>query len=369
MVVNLPKVKMMNPYPKDNNINIGVFKQVIGISDFKKPELLCRALTHPSFIHEQSNLNQQQKEQQSIEYRRLAHLGDAILGAIVTDYLYHPPVPPLGSDALTNLKSKLVDKKRLSVFSQELNLRQHGLFGRGTSHGSTGDPNRLLSETFEALVGAIYLELNFSRTRDWLVTRFIKKAASTILDDIFELNQILANLKVNHKLHQQDIKQIEDLLLSKSLRSQVGIDYRPLRELLAAGEWLKADQMTRLLILTIANRQVEGWLDILHIQNLPCLDLQTINQLWVDYSKGRFGFSAQKRIWNQVNNFGEFSDRVGWRINGQWRWYENLSFNERAPEGHLPAFSGLREVPNSRSLWAVHDGEPFAQKLGLCSID
>ncbi|MEH2424372.1 MAG: GUN4 domain-containing protein [Nostoc sp.] len=91
------------------------------------------------------------------------------------------------------------------------------------------------------------------------------------------------------------------------------------------------------------------------VENFPCTDLRTIDQLWVKYSNGRFGFSVQKRIWESVGkDYGKFGDRVGWR---KWRtvvvdkWFglrqqtekqsewlndSDLLFNTSAPEGHLP---------------------------------
>jgi dsRNA-specific ribonuclease len=353
---------------KSKRVNIEAIKETLGILDLKKAELLLSALTHPSYIYSQPNVNQQQKDQLNLNYKRLAHLGDAILGAIVTDYLYNLPDLSLDQDALTHLKSKLVDRNKLSEFARVLQLQKNGLFAESKEQS---EPTRLLSETFEALVGAIYLEFDrdFSRTRDWCVQRLIKKSTSDLLTNASELNQILSNLKLDKERYGEAIKQIEYLFVTASLRSQVGINYKKLGDLLTAGDWLKADLETRLLMLKMSKREVEGWLDSLHIQELPCIDLHTINLLWVRYSKGRFGFSVQARIWKQVNDFGQFSDAVGWRINGEWRWYDDLCFDLTAPQGHLPAFSGLKKVPHSRSLWAVHNGEPFAKKLSSCNIN
>jgi hypothetical protein len=79
-------------------------------------------------------------------------------------------------------------------------------------------------------------------------------------------------------------------------------------------------------MLAVANREEEGWLDVEHINNFPCEDIRTIDQLWVKYSDGKFGFSVQKRI---LQSFGmttvlnediwdKFGDKVGWRKGGDW---------------------------------------------------
>jgi hypothetical protein len=71
--------------------------------------------------------------------------------------------------------------------------------------------------------------------------------------------------------------------------------------------------------------------------------LRTIDQLWVKYSNGRFGFSVQKRIYKSLGGttkydekvWERFGDRVGWRENRGWLYKEGLTFSEKAPEAHL----------------------------------
>ena len=129
------------------------------------------------------------------------------------------------------------------------------------------------------------------------------------------------------------------------LSSERSIDYTRLRDLLAAGRWKEADQETTAIMLKIAGREAEGWLREEDIEKFPCTDLLTIDQLWVKYSKGHFGFSVQKRIWENLGGtrnahieiFGSFCERVGWRIRDRyWLFYSDLTFNTTAPVGHLP---------------------------------
>jgi hypothetical protein len=129
------------------------------------------------------------------------------------------------------------------------------------------------------------------------------------------------------------------------------MDYYNLRDLLAAGKWKEADKETARLMLKVAGRENYGRLDIKSTDNFPCEDLRTIDQLWVKYSNGRFGFSVQKRIYQSLGGTREyegkvwerFGDRVGWRKENEWRqseWlcYFSLTFSEKAPEGHLPVW-------------------------------
>ncbi|MEG4495677.1 serine/threonine-protein kinase [Microcoleus sp. F10-C6] len=128
------------------------------------------------------------------------------------------------------------------------------------------------------------------------------------------------------------------------LISAKGVDYRQLDRLLASGEWKKADQETTNKMLEAAGRTEERLLSIEDIDRFPCEDLRTIDQLWVKYSNGRFGFSVQKRIYESLGGTREydkkiseaFGDRVGWRVNSKWLHYIDLKFNTKAPEGHLP---------------------------------
>jgi hypothetical protein len=99
-------------------------------------------------------------------------------------------------------------------------------------------------------------------------------------------------------------------------------------------------------MLAVAKREKEGWLDDKSIDNFPCADLRTIDQLWVKYSGGKFGFSVQKRIYQGFGGTREhnsdiwekFGDKVGWRKGGSWLYYRYITFDKKAPEGHLPVF-------------------------------
>jgi len=142
------------------------------------------------------------------------------------------------------------------------------------------------------------------------------------------------------------------------LSSDKGIDYTKLRDLLASGQWKKADEETLLVMLKVAGREKEGWLSVKDIENFPCTDLRTIDTLWVKYSKGRFGFSVQKRIWESVGGtpdaddetYQRFGERVGWYVNSQWLDGDNLNFTSQAPEGHLPIDGVKLEIRMFKSI-------------------
>lgn len=126
--------------------------------------------------------------------------------------------------------------------------------------------------------------------------------------------------------------------------SAKGVDYGKLDRLLASGKWQEADWETARVMLKVAGEKEDGWLNDEHIDNFPCEDLRTIDQLWVKYSNERFGFSVQKRIYQSLGGTREFDskiweaflDRLGWRVNSKGLDYRDIKFNTKAPEGNLP---------------------------------
>ena len=130
-----------------------------------------------------------------------------------------------------------------------------------------------------------------------------------------------------------------------NLISAVGIDYSQLQELLAAEKWPEADEETRIVMLRVARKERQGFLRLEEIENFPTEDLHTINQLWVEHSNKRFGFSVQKRIFQSIGGepyvisqeiYNSFADCVGWRVNRTWLSYDQLTFSLDALPGHLP---------------------------------
>ncbi len=125
----------------------------------------------------------------------------------------------------------------------------------------------------------------------------------------------------------------------------VPITYEPLQIYLMRGCWLEADVETKRILLELTHQSRQGYLTELSIAKIPIEDLNILDHLWVNHSQGRFGFSVQKALWQA--DYGQsgsytrevsekFSDRVGWRQNGEWIPYNSLQFNIAAPMGHLP---------------------------------
>lgn len=118
---------------------------------FRDEKLLRRALTHRSYVNENPGEGEHNE--------RLEFLGDAVLNFLSGEYLYRRH-PEKGEDELTRRRSALVDEKQLAKFALEVGLDFRIRLGKGAIRdGGYQNPN-LLSSTFEAVIGAYYLDKN-----------------------------------------------------------------------------------------------------------------------------------------------------------------------------------------------------------------
>ncbi len=138
------------------------------------------------------------------------------------------------------------------------------------------------------------------------------------------------------------------------LHSECNLDYHPLQQLLAKQEFQAADQLTLQKLCELAGAEAvqRKWLYFTEIDQLPILDLQTINSLWLTYSEGKFGFSVQREIWLSVSQTWEkLWPKIGWKNGNNWtRYPQEFTWNLTAPRGHLPLTNQLRGVRVINSL-------------------
>ncbi|MCL2803369.1 MAG: ribonuclease III [Micrococcales bacterium] len=120
------------------------------------PELLVLALTHRSFAHEAGGIPTNE---------RLEFLGDAVVGVIVTEQLFrqHPDRP---EGDLAKMRAASVSQRSLASLARSIDLGKHILLGKGESTSGGARKDSILSDTLEALIGAVYLSygLEVSRT-------------------------------------------------------------------------------------------------------------------------------------------------------------------------------------------------------------
>jgi len=130
---------------------------------FRDLSLLRLALTHPSVAHEQGlpvHTNQ-----------RLEFLGDAVLQLVLTSELF-AKYPGFGEGPLTKARAKLVNRRSLAEHAQDLDIGRNLILSRGEEmHGGRERPSAL-ADTFEAILGAIFLDSGFESARDFVLREF-----------------------------------------------------------------------------------------------------------------------------------------------------------------------------------------------------
>ncbi|MDJ0510851.1 MAG: GUN4 domain-containing protein [Crocosphaera sp.] len=102
-----------------------------------------------------------------------------------------------------------------------------------------------------------------------------------------------------------------------NIATESQIDYNTLRDFLLVKEYYEADKETKKILLKMANCTNKGYLEKEDCIKLSCIDLRILDQLWVNYSLGKYGFSVQKKIFEQetISRFIEF---LGWYGNNTY---------------------------------------------------
>ena len=135
------------------------FKNVLGFTP-RRTELYHIALTHSS--------SSAVEHGHRINNERLEYLGDAVLGAVVAEYLYKK-YPMKGEGFLTEMRSKIVSRKSLGNLARKIGLPELVEHQRGHE----GAFKSLGGDAFEALIGAIYLEKGFRFTRRFIIDKLL----------------------------------------------------------------------------------------------------------------------------------------------------------------------------------------------------
>jgi ribonuclease-3 len=133
--------------------------------------LLSRALTHRSYLNEHPEALE--------DNERLEFLGDAVLDFIVGAWLYNR-YPEMPEGDLTRMRSALVHTEQLAEFAREINLGQAMRLGRGETQGGGRARSALLCDTFEALIGAVYLHSGIDAVIDF-ISPLLEAASDDIL--------------------------------------------------------------------------------------------------------------------------------------------------------------------------------------------
>lgn len=152
--------------------NFEVLEKKLGIK-FKNKKLLEQAFTHRSYLNENPGLKLEHNE-------RLEFLGDAVIELVVTEDLFKE-YPEKAEGDLTNWRAALVNAKMLSGIAEELGFNEFLLLSRGESKELGKARAYILANTFEAFLGAVYLDSGYKACDE-----FIKKHLLNRLPDIIQ---------------------------------------------------------------------------------------------------------------------------------------------------------------------------------------
>jgi len=143
----------------------------LGVS-FRRPALLARALVHRSYRPDGD---------EHCSNERLEFLGDAILGHVVAEHLYHA-FPEWDEGELTKLKAAVVSEPTLSDAARRIGLGRFLVMARGEDQSGGRERPSLLSDALEAVIGATYLDRGLRATKE-LVLRMLREPMATLERD------------------------------------------------------------------------------------------------------------------------------------------------------------------------------------------
>src|SRR5579864_1781490 len=134
------------------------------IPKFKDQKLLELAFVHRSYLNE---------SKEAIESNeRLEFLGDSILSFIVSDHLYKT-YPDFDEGILTNLRSLVVNTKSLAKKAKKLNFGKYLMLSHGEEDSGGRENDSILANTFEAVIGALFIDQGIDAVRDFLFSILI----------------------------------------------------------------------------------------------------------------------------------------------------------------------------------------------------
>lgn len=173
--------------------------------EFKNKELLKCALTHSSFVNE-LKINKWEN------YQRLEFLGDAVLELVSSEFLYEGNTV-MSEGKMSKVRASMVCEPALAFCARKISLGEMILLGKGEEAGGGRERNSILSDVFEAIIGAMYLDGGLEEAR-----KFIHKF---VLDDV-EDNQLFVDSK---SILQEKIQALSGKTLSYKLISESGPEH------------------------------------------------------------------------------------------------------------------------------------------------
>ncbi|MCX6718571.1 MAG: ribonuclease III [Candidatus Staskawiczbacteria bacterium] len=154
-----------------------IFEKKLGLK-FNNKDLLKQAFTHRSYLNENPDFKLDHNE-------RLEFLGDAVTELIITDHLYRD-YPEKAEGELTNWRAALVNAKMMTSVAEELGFNDFLLLSRGESKEMGKARAYILANTFEALLGALYLDSGYKACDEFLQKYLLKNLGEIIKDGSYK---------------------------------------------------------------------------------------------------------------------------------------------------------------------------------------
>jgi len=151
--------------------DFSILERKLGLN-FKNKDLLTQAFAHRSYLNENPDFKLDHNE-------RLEFLGDAVMELIVTQHLYKD-YPEKSEGELTNWRAALVNAKMLTSVADEIGFNDFLLLSKGESKEGGKARAYILANTFEALLGAIYLDAGYSAADEFIKKYLMIKLAAVI---------------------------------------------------------------------------------------------------------------------------------------------------------------------------------------------
>lgn len=145
---------------------------------FNDPELLKQAVTHRSYLNEHRELEAGHNE-------RLEFLGDAVLELVVTDYLFRNFSDKNEGD-MTSYRAALVNTNTLAESAHALGLNEFLLLSKGEAKDTGRARNIILADTFEAVIGAIYLDQGYVVAEKFIADNLLAKTPDIIKNNLWQ---------------------------------------------------------------------------------------------------------------------------------------------------------------------------------------
>ncbi len=160
--------------------------------DFKNKDHLIQAFCHRSFLNENPDFKLNHNE-------RLEFLGDAVLELVVTEYLYKE-YPEESEGILTNWRASLVNTKKLVEVANDLKLGDYLLLSKGENKDRKRTKQYILADTFEALIGAVFLDFGYKRCYTFIEKNLLIRLPYIIENNLFRDSKSYFQEKSQEKL-------------------------------------------------------------------------------------------------------------------------------------------------------------------------